>query len=168
MGTLINNCVKFLAAGTLSFSDRLQSLAAKIHVVWRLDRNEQHCFLLPLILIKKDTNDWLLSAFWVCKAVSRQLHLSKLRRLYAQIISMYLFCLISFISNVGTDVKGRISIKIRDESIWHGASPHRLSRGGQGQGLEWAVRGRVCCGDKEAGADGAVRGRIFEGRTCPN
>lgn len=57
VGTLINNCVKFLAAGTLSFSDRLQSLAAKIQVVWCLDRNEQHCFLLPLILIKKDTND---------------------------------------------------------------------------------------------------------------
>lgn len=57
-----------------------------------------------------------------------------------------------------SDVKLRISIKIRDKSIWHSASPSLLSGGGRYRGWNEQSEGRVYCGDKEAGADGAALG----------
>lgn len=54
----------------------------------------------------------------------------------------------------GSGVGGGISIKFRDESIWHGASPAPfcLAVAGVRAGMS-GVRARVCCVDNEAGAE---------------
>lgn len=62
-----------------------------------------------------------------------------------------------------------ISIKFRDESIWHSASPAPfcLAVAGVRAGMS-GVRVHVCCVDNEAGADWAgARGRHSVGQGCP-
>lgn len=59
-----------------------------------------------------------------------------------------------------SDVKLRISIKIRDKSIWHMAPLFLLSSRGQYQG--WNEQSEaMCCADKEAGAGGGLASDFF-------
>lgn len=113
---------------------------------------------LNVFILNKDSS-CLLLVVWTCmygKPSSDISTCQRISRLYGQIIwgSPFIY-LISFTSNVGPVwCKLRISIKIRDKSIWHMASLSLLSsRGPVGAGMS---NPRPCVGTKEAARGGGA------------